>query len=554
MKTSALILGSCLAFLAGCSASQNLGSNDGPASAGDGGTLDGSSVHGDGDGDGDHADMDGGVSGDAGTNVPVGMGTGSVLFRWTFQNGTESCAEAGVRNVSLDFAGQYLVLPCRTAAGQSARVTGLMQGSQYYTVSVFGGATGSFAQVMGQVGVLDGKETIVDVPVVLTKDGGVDFQWTFDHGKTCVQVGASHVQVQIDGRNHTFPCKAKDGEHGTITGIYAAQKNFTLLGLKNGKIIAKTGGQVAVTKDMTAPFPVDIPLVNATNTGSLALDFYIYKNNVGSCHELQSPYIGVAFGNYESISFPCLDPDRHGYRGAILDLLPPGDIIVQAYDGSARTFTVVAGQQTKAQIYAGDGMNVQMGSVLFMPKFMGKTCAQAGVTQVHVHMTGFTSDTDQQVACGDQGIVPMMDVYGSDLDYTLTATGKGGAMYTGQGHFSSNYGAHPIHVDLQNTWSDTGNGTVTADFRFGPRGDTCKTLGLDHVHVFASDFDDKLVPGSEKTVACKDLPLTLTLPAGSHDINVEGLRGTYREYLDEFVNVAVSGNGKHNVLIAVDPR
>jgi len=535
-----------------CSSTQNLGTDDAHAGGSGGHGNGGSSTSNGGDGSGlasggssgDHSS--GGSSGQGGAAGSAGAASGAVLFRWTLAHGQESCLEAGIDTVNVSIGGQSVYLPCSSRDGQSGVVTGIPAGEQGYSIDALTNAHFGLWQSSrtDQVKVMAMGQTTLDVDLEPEDTGSVTFQWTFDGGKSCAQAGVTDIRVSIDGETLGFPCVGKDGEQGTVIGLPAGSPNLTIVGLANDKIIAKAGGQVLVTKT-NVDYPVDLPLVDATNTGSVSLSWNL---PTGACNTYQRPTVFVQAGNFAPLNLPCLSFSTPGWAGAVLDLLPPGDVAISLNKGTESeanvTAHVVAGKQVTASASFRTGTldidTFEYASIAFGITFGGKTCAEVGVSQIHYSAPGFLDPIDGQTPCGDFKL-PYSIPHGT-FDYQLSATGKGGVAFAAQGTFTAyNSGASFVYVDLQKQPAASGPGSVAFDFAWGNAAVDCGTAGIDRVHLYLSDHADKLVPGTELTVQCADFPAMLTnIAPGTYNVNAEAFTGSAQSYACELRNITVA--------------
>ncbi len=96
-----------------------------------------------------------------------------------------------------------------------------------------------------------------------------------------------------------------------------------------------------------------------------------------------------------------------------------------------------------------------------------------------------------------------------------------------------------IHSDLQ-SGTGTGTGGLSLGFRFGTPALSCADAGVDHVHVFVTDIDDAVVPGSDQTVPCASLPVAVAgMSGGTYFVNAEGLSASVRAYWTQVYGVTV---------------
>jgi hypothetical protein len=186
----------------------------------------------------------------------------------------------------------------------------------------------------------------------------------------------------------------------------------------------------------------------------------------------------------------------------------------------------------------------------FTWSFGGKTCAQAGVTEVTVEVAG----TSQPTPCNADGVLDgaanLFETQGGGYPWSITATGTGGVQYQSSGTLHGLGQTATIHTDLQTAGS--GDGALQADFTFGSPALHCADAGLDHVHVFVTDGNDTVVPGSDRTVPCAGLPMTFPgLVAGTYYVNVEGISAGTSIYWEQVYDVTVGAGSTARYTVGV---
>jgi hypothetical protein len=506
---------------------------------------------------------DGGAGGDGGGALDGGQqqqdrssaGSGNVHFTWRFGGGSETCAGAGVHVVQVMLAGAQTTFPCASAAGQSGTVAGVPAGDQAFSLTGLGIGT-ILAKADGVASVSAGQTTdlVVDLLAANPRGGGdVTFQWSFEGGKACSDVGAAKVTVSIDGQVATFDCDCPQGQQGTVLHVGAGQPAFTVVAGASAfaSPVAQGSGQVLVTAGQNVLYPVVLRLVDAGNSGRLVLRWYF---GLAGCAAARVDRLSVQIGGGAPFDVPCLDFASPGKPQLIVPNLPPGPTqvvvssaashITSGWSSGIDTVNVTAGQDTSAQIgLSGESTTTSVNAVAFAWTFAGKTCAEAGVGQVNVSGPNIGS---MQALCTADGTFRLPTNYHTGTSsFTLSATATGGIVYGAAGSFATEdhcFGT-VVLADMQPSAATTGMGSLALDFAFSQAQVDCAGAGLDRVHLFLTDGKDALVAGSDVTASCAELPITLpsVASAGTYNLNVQGLLSDGTPlYEAELVNLTVT--------------
>lgn len=498
---------------------------------------------------------DAGLSGDTITSTdgpPTPSGTGAVIFKWTFAEGAEDCAGAGISTITVQINGEDTLFPCFGRGGQNGTVSGITPGELPYIITGSGLTWTQRADAQNKVTVVEGQAVTVEVDLLHNKGegGGLLFQWTFDGGKGCSAVGVTEMQVDIVDRSLRFPCQGNLGQQSEVKNLPLGSFPFTITGLGNGEIRARASGLVMAPEETTTPFPVDLQLLDQTNAASIDLTWRF--PSAQGCAATQNETVVVWVGDGAPVKFPCQDFATPGARQATLTHLLPGPVKIMIFTGfweAKQQVTLVAGQTIAAdfELRADLSPTINDHTQQLLWTFGGQSCTEAGVSQVNLEVGGLMTPIDQPVMCGDGSHKTSFSLTaGKQYPYTLSATGTGGVQYQASGEiFASDLGRNTLHADLLPVSSSSDTGDLEIDFNFSAAEIDCTGAAVDEVHLYLVDAEDQVVPSSEKVVACGDLPVTIQgLPGpASTLINAQARRDGATVYAIGVYLVAVSPGG-----------
>jgi hypothetical protein len=466
----------------------------------------------------------GGTVGTGGTGATGGAaGTGNIHVKWTLSGGAQDCVGADVKIVRIGDGTVYV--PCEKPNGdQSTLLADVPAGD--YTVKLSGGASGGSKTVMVEAG------KTVEVTVDLVPAPKVTLEWGFKGTTKCADIGATDIEVLVDGRRWHFPCVDPDtqAQQGTV-GPIGNNSGYSVTALgEDGTVVAKAAGSITGSSE-DVPFPVLLDAVDATTHGDLELTWSF------QCVSRGTEVVNLKVGDEPAVALPCIGFGS-ARKQASFPSLPAGATTVWVSTGIPLTFTqrtnenvtIVAGQTTTFELRTASqavASGYQATVPYLIPTFSGKSCKEAGVSQVE--LTGTT--TNKTMPCDDDKPISVGYSYdtGGFHPIGLSAIGTGVTQYQASGTYRAASYADTVytHVDLvEDGTTDAGEGDVELEFTFTSfPGFDCAEAGLDTVEVFLADQDDEIVPGSDVSARCSELPMVLTGIPGpaTYSLSARGL-------------------------------
>ncbi|MBW2733281.1 MAG: hypothetical protein JRH20_12885 [Deltaproteobacteria bacterium] len=480
-------------------------------------------------------------------------GSGAITFTWTLAGGSEDCANAHVSTVEVYVAGKKSFFPCHGATGQGGTLEGIPAGEYDFRLEGTGPNTTS-AIARGKVTVVAGEVVSVDVDLQheAYRGGSVLFQWTFAGGKSCAEAGVDEVQIAFADRTASFPCAGPQGQQTEMTELESGAHHFTITGTSATVLRAKAIGEVLVVEDETQSFPVDLQLINPDSTATATITWRFDDSSAtetSGCAIHGSERVYVEVGDEVPMLLPCLDFLTPGARQATLTHLLAGEVTIRVSAGASQAeqqATLLAGEETSLDFYLRNYSSPTHGSERILWTFGGKPCAEAGVSQLRLKVGGLITPIDKTVLCGDGTYSAPLGSFGT-YPYELSATGPGGVQYAASGNLIAN---GVLHVDLLPVSEPaTNQGDLQVDFTFSHA--DCTAAGLDEVQLFLVDEHDNVVPESQITATCAELPITiksLAAPA-TYLINAQARRGASTPYTVGLYTVAVSADGQASYVV-----
>jgi hypothetical protein len=387
------------------------------------------------------------VDGDVTVRVdlaPRGTANSFVYASWRFPNNM-SCAQASVESVDVSIdGGAWMRLPCSVGSGgQVARSPALTPGQHTLQVVAVG---------------FDGKPRYSDSDTVTTAAyaavsvefvfyapsiGDVDFLWTFD-GRSCATVRdfVQSVRITIPGQtlanNGYFPCSTSGVDGIRLLDFAPGSYGFTLEAYNaNNQVVFSRSGNFTVDGDVTLR-------VNLAPTGTASSFAYVswrFPSNI-SCAQASVESVDVSIDGGAWTRLSCTAGS--GGQAVRSPPLAPGQhtlqLVAVGSDGNSRYYAsgilnTVAYESISATFAFGEVGGLALRWDL-LENSLYRTCAQAGVTQVAIHLyehaTGkyIYGNTGDVHGCGDAPVAYRLLTPG---EYTVIIRGTGpSAFYTNE--------------------------------------------------------------------------------------------------------------------------
>lgn len=250
----------------------------------------------------------------------------------------------------------------------------------------------------------------------------VAFEWTFA-GNHCAQVpGVSGVRLAIPGKQlrdgGLYPCTTNNVDAVVLPNFEAGTYSYTINGLaQDGSVLyAKTGGFI-----VTGSTSVAVDLEPAVATVPYHLKWALGDYNLSCDSQPKVDTVEVEIDNNFLGKFSCSDGQTGDGIGVNLavgthklclvargrDLAAPqGQSRDMQYYGVCTPYSAIPGGQTTPI-----SIKPAVGGVALKWSFMGRTCAEAGVSTVYVNFQLWggretfpdTSGTGIPVPCTDNG-------------------------------------------------------------------------------------------------------------------------------------------------------